>query len=311
MIMRRHLLLLALPCLLLTACSDENDDGHCKWDTCAPHGTCIEGTEGPYCNCDDGYIQDDGLVCIADDVVDIGKPCAEDSDCPDGYCLKFTGDNEGYCTTTNCVTDEDCGPGRCCVEVAAAYFVCLEIAEGYACGDGRGTCGATCTGTLDSACAIDNPCLRWENLDPEAICSKPCESAADCRGCEWEKGPEVAFDCVTLSGGDKYCLFERPSTCESSETCDGDEICAIGVSADPTNLFGECAAYGALPPGSACNDEDEPSALSFEERCSGFYCLGGKCTEVCRDDEDCPEGMSCLEFSFEQVNDTITVCQGT
>jgi len=118
---------------------------------------------------------------------------------------------------------------------------------------------------------VDKPCLSYQDTDYYAICSKPCDS---------------------------------------SETCGEGEVCAIGVDATVTELIGECATYGALSPGSACNDEDDPAQLSFEERCSGFYCLGGKCSEVCRDDNDCPEGMQCMEFILEDVDDSIDVCQG-
>ncbi|MCK5804385.1 MAG: hypothetical protein KAI66_16220, partial [Lentisphaeria bacterium] len=111
-------------------------------------------------------------------------------------------------------------------------------------------------------------------------------------------------------GGDKYCLLDFAEPCHTGADCPEGETCTIGVSPDMTELFGECMNVGALPPGIACTDEDDPNNLSYDERCSGFYCFGGKCSEVCLLDIDCPEGMSCLEHTFEDVDDSIMVCKG-
>ncbi|MCK5803566.1 MAG: hypothetical protein KAI66_12070, partial [Lentisphaeria bacterium] len=88
------------------------------------------------------------------------------------------------------------------------------------------------------------------------------------------------------------------------------DTCSIAVSADYTELFGECINVGGLPPGSECNDEDDPNELPYEERCSAFYCFGDMCSEVCQVDTDCPEGMICEVLQFSNVDDTINVCMG-
>ncbi|MBW2702217.1 MAG: hypothetical protein JRF33_15470, partial [Deltaproteobacteria bacterium] len=88
----------------------------------------------------------------------------------------------------------------------------------------------------------------------------------------------------------KYCLITDVAECFTSLDCPEGDTCAIGVSADYTNLFGECMNVGGLPPGSECNDEDDPNELPYEERCSAFYCFGDMCSEVCQVDTDCPEG---------------------
>ncbi|MCK5804381.1 MAG: hypothetical protein KAI66_16200 [Lentisphaeria bacterium] len=299
--------------LVLAGCPAENSD-----PTCGPNGTYVEANGDAYCDCDDGYCQGDGLVCISCGGMGlVGEICNDDADCADVRCLKYTGDTEGYCTTTNCTIDSDCvnhADGEtaemCCVEVDVAYFICLKIAEGYACGDGTGTCGTSCTGTADSACELEYPCLSSSDTDPNAICSAPCATDADCSACEWSESPEAKIRCVTIYDGDKYCLIVPLADCANSLDCAEDETCTIDINADMTDLFGECMDMGALPPGSACNDEDDPSDLSYEERCSGIYCFGGMCSEVCSLDIDCPEGMSCLGHTFEDVDDSIMVCKG-
>ncbi|MBW2703795.1 MAG: hypothetical protein JRF33_23500 [Deltaproteobacteria bacterium] len=144
----RYFLILTLPLFLLAACSESDDLRHCQPDDCLPNGTCVEGPDGPYCECDDGYSLTRTLgdmLCVED------LSCRDDSDCSSGFCLKHTGHTEGFCFSAGCVTNDDCGPGRCCVEVDTAYFICLKIAEGYECGDGIGSCGDSCTGAIDSA----------------------------------------------------------------------------------------------------------------------------------------------------------------
>ncbi|MBW2700175.1 MAG: hypothetical protein JRF33_05100 [Deltaproteobacteria bacterium] len=312
--MRTTVILICLG-LILAACPAEDPS---EKPTCGPNGTYVEADGGAYCDCGDpcSYMQGEGFTCVAVGQLQTGHLCTEDCFCDSGRCLERPGEEYGYCTTTNCVTNSDCvnhATGEtaemCCVEVAVDYRICLKIAEGYECGDGTGTCGASCTGTLESACALGFPCLYSTNTDPWAQCSKPCESYLDCQDCVLDAEPDARALCTTVSGGEKFCFFDG-GRCSSSMGCSNGDTCSIGVSADMTDFFGECMNVGALPPGSPCNDEDDPTELSFEERCSGFYCFGGKCTEVCADDSTCPEGMSCMEHTFEQVDDSIMVCKG-
>ena len=312
------LISIAFIALLLGGCVEYNDRPLCEPNACQPNGTCINGDDGPYCKCDKDSVPGDNLTCIPrGGELQVGDTCIDDADCVDGRCLKYTGDTEGYCTTTNCTIDSDCvnhADGEtaemCCVEVDVAYFICLKIAEGYACGDGTGTCGTSCTGTADSACELEYPCLSSSDTDPNAICSAPCATDADCSACEWNVNPDTWISCITISGGDKYCLIGPLPDCETSTDCSEGNTCSIGVSPDMSELLGECMNLGALSPGSTCNDEDDPNDLSYEERCSGFYCFGGKCSELCVIDIDCPEGMRCLEHTIEGVDDSITVCKG-
>ncbi|MCK5804375.1 MAG: hypothetical protein KAI66_16170 [Lentisphaeria bacterium] len=307
----------------LSSCTNDQvcNNGTCVTDpVCNPpcdaslcmvcdNGTCIS-------SCTNGLVCRDG-TCVTDMEGELGETCVSDADCLAGRCLKYTGDTEGYCTTTDCLADDDCinyavGENRemCCVEVASEYFICLKIAEGYSCGTTTGTCGATCTGTGDSACEVGFPCLRSSDTDPQAICSQMCITDADCAACEWSEGPSAEISCVTISGGDKYCLITEVNECFTSLDCPEGDTCVIGVSADYTDLFGECMNFGGLPPGSECNDEDDPNELPYEDRCSAIYCFGDMCTEVCQVDTDCPEGMLCEVLQFSDVDDTIKVCMG-
>ncbi|MBW2700176.1 MAG: hypothetical protein JRF33_05105 [Deltaproteobacteria bacterium] len=309
----KFLFLLALPSLLW-ACSTNQDP--CQVDTCAPHGTCVAENGAPSCVCDEFYQPGPDLSCILETGLLMGQHCIDDADCLSDKCQKYTGDPEGYCTTTDCLWDEDCrqqAPPEhqswCCVEIHLDTFLCLMIAEGYSCSSPAGLCGLSCSDN-PNICSPASPCMGDGPDDPKAICSATCATDADCSACEWSVDPDAPIACVTISGSDKYCLVNQEAGCTSHMDCPEGESCTIGVSPDMTDLFGECMNVGALPPGSECNDEDDPNNLSYEERCSGFYCFGGMCSEVCVTDTDCPEGMSCLEHTFEQVDDSIMVCVG-
>ena len=301
--------------LLFGACSES--ESLCPAGACEPNGSCVVGSDGPICVCNESYNPCPGPTCCFVEQGLPGYECSEDADCRSGLCWKDFGNTEGYCTVLGCKADSECishVPGEtvemCCVEVEVDYRLCLKIAEGYECGDGTGTCGSSCTGTLDSACAVGYTCLRSNDTDRNAICAEPCETAEDCRSSEWIENPDASINCVTISGGDKYCLPPSDNRCNSTADCNDGDTCSIGVSPDMTELFGECMNVGALPPGAACNDEDDPTDLIYDERCSGYYCLGDKCSAVCSEDADCPADMSCIELTFEQVDDSIMVCKG-
>ncbi|MCK5803561.1 MAG: hypothetical protein KAI66_12045 [Lentisphaeria bacterium] len=311
----RHTIIWIVLALLVGACSE--NEGLCPKGACEPNGSCVVGSNGPTCDCDDFYTPCPGLICCPADHGELGDTCTDDADCESGRCWKDFGSTEGYCTVLGCMVDSECinhAPGEtaemCCVEVEVDYRLCLKIAEGYECGDGTGTCFSSCTGTMDSACAVGHTCLRNSDTDRNAICAAPCETAADCGSCEWSEDPHAPINCVTIYDGDKYCLPPSDPSCNSTADCNDGEACSIGVSADMTELFGECMNMGALPPGAACNDEDNPNELSYEERCSGYYCLGDKCSAVCSEDADCPADMSCEVLRFSSVDDEILVCMG-
>lgn len=295
--------LLASAALFCSACTEGDEGPACGPDDCHPHGSCVEGPNGPYCDCDEGYVDfgHSDLVCVED------LSCIDDSDCSTGFC------KNGFCSSTDCVTDNDCGPGRCCVEIEAAYFICLKIADGYACGDGTGTCGDSCTGTIDSACAIDNPCLRADDLSPKAICSQPCETDLDCADCQWSEDPDATLACVTITGGAKYCIVGAtdpdPIPCISDLDCPDDEHCGFGLY---TEFWGLCGTWGLLPPGAACDPDSQN--LPFEERCVNLLCLSGSCSLLCQVANDCPEGMSCQTIDFcikEPCDDPENLIPGT
>ncbi len=316
---------------LLTACYNDFSCGFpvllCYENACKPYGTCVMEGNGAVCKCHSGYYQDDPriLICNRHDAF-VGEACKEDEDCISDRCLRSTGDAEGYCTTTNCQTDDECinhadneHAEMCCLQVDVGFFICLKIAEGYECGDGTGTCGSACTGNMDSACDIEHFCLRAYDTDPHAICSAPCATDADCVDCEWSEDPEALISCTIYPSGNKYCMLGNggycvndadcaegqtcqqfpnlagdPWLCVDNKRCAGPADCPEGKSCRPTlnvdAIIGWCHENeGSDPVGTAC-DEDNDSCEVF--------CIGHLCSEWCSSDEDCPDDMRCETIYF-------------
>ncbi|MBN2497998.1 MAG: hypothetical protein JXR96_25625 [Deltaproteobacteria bacterium] len=277
-------------------CGDDGCGGQCQHS--CPTGTACNATT---CECEP----------VARET---GLPCTDHDQCASGLCLRYTGQAEGYCTETDCGSDAECvnhsddGVEMCCVEIDVAFFFCLKIGPGCQCGDGSGACGSSCTCTSDSACQPGFPCLATSIMDPDAICSKLCMVDRDCDDCVGSD-PADEFECVPISGGDKYCLLIDGRGCDRNLDCPSGEVCLVDVIDDM--LRGTCGRMGALDPGAACNDEDDPDSLPYDERCAAVFCFNGMCSSVCTLDSDCPQDMTCETVGFIDMPDqTIDMCMG-
>ncbi|MBN2495265.1 MAG: hypothetical protein JXR96_11780, partial [Deltaproteobacteria bacterium] len=282
---------LSLACLLMGACTSTETATECGNGVKQGSEEC-DGEDLGHMSCSDFIGLAYGrLGCTLDcrfdtsGCIPVDKECSRDADCD-----RFAGEGEKLC----------------CAEVDPGFSICVEIDPNYACGDGTGGCGASCTGKSHSACLPGHPCLADSLDDPNAICSHQCVTDADCRDCELD---EIEFSCQAISGGDKYCLDAAGQACSRHADCPGGEVCMVDV-VDGL-LRGTCGRQGALDPGAECDDEDEPDDLPYEERCAALYCFYGFCSEVCTLDSDCPEGMTCERVGFIELPDqTIDMCFG-
>jgi hypothetical protein len=303
-------------CGLCAADYQDNDgDGTCQ-PTCAKadldcgeFGHCDDATGRPECRCDAGYQRIGGL-CVPERK-HIGEACSDSLDCASGWCLKYIGDEVGYCSRRDCLADADCvntsddGAEMCCVDVGGDHRVCLKNDPGCGCGDQTGKCGASCSCQLDSACHPTQACLRTGPGDPDAVCSHECTTDAECADCVDPENPGTRFICQPISGGGylppgaTYCL--AAVSCASSLDCAGVGVCYPWATPDGQELEGVCGRRGELPTGAECDDAVDPNDLPSQERCAAFYCLDGHCSAVCTRDADCPAPMFCDAVTFRMA----------
>ncbi len=294
-------------------------DGHCKSGQVCKDGD-IRCSGSVVQNCSSGNWES-GIDCASYDQVcidglckpagclELGEQCTDSSQCCGSWCLKYTGQDKGYCTKRDCQGDDSCvnhstdNAEMCCVDVGDEYFICLKIGEGYTCGDSTGMCGSSCAGQMDSACDPSQACLSAGLDDPNAVCAHECTTDNECSDCSDPNSDNITFSCQSISGGVTYCLKDKNSSCDSSFACDDGYVCVAWPSDDQQSLDGKCSNLGDLPPGSACNEDLDPNNLPAEERCSDFYCIKGHCSEVCSVDNDCPENMLCSTINFHLGSD--------
>ena len=288
----------------------------CDNVTCSGHGTCTLIDSEASCICDSGY-EAQGLSCVpSGSCLLLGVQCTDSSECCESWCLKYAGEDKGYCTKRDCLGDDTCvnhgtdSAQMCCVEVAEDYSICMKIAEGYACGDGSGMCGSSCAGQMDSACDSSQTCLSTGLDDPNAFCAHQCMTNNDCADCSDPNDVTSRYSCQTISGGATYCMVNRTGLCDSSLDCQDQDVCVAWPSDDQQSMEGKCADLGDLPPGSECDSGANPNDLPAEQRCSDFYCLNGHCSEVCTMDNDCMESMVCSMINFRMNDNGATASIG-
>ncbi|HOX46485.1 MAG TPA: hypothetical protein PK668_22970 [Myxococcota bacterium] len=260
------LLVLGLPGVLTLACSP-TPDTH----------PCVPDCEGMECG-DDGCGGSCGGCGPTEECVSPGRcqcaPVCGRQECGlDSVCGVSCGDCSNFYSEP-----------MCCVDVGGDFKVCLKIDPGYACGNQDKTCGQSCVGQLDSACAPDHACLSGADV----YCSHPCVTNADCNDCQAED-PDTTFQCAVIGGGDSYCIAANDDTCTASSHCDAGEACSPYIDETGDALQGYCVSGGTLTAGAECDEDDD--------QCMGM-CINAHCSEVCETDGDCPEQNTCMSVSF-------------
>ena len=250
-----------------------------------------------------------------------------DERCSGLYCFG------GMCTEV-CQVTADCPEGMSCdllqfSDVEDTITVCMKILAPC---DTTADCsdGDTCTiGVNSDLTDLFGECNTYGDLPPGSACDQfadtselPFEercSAAYCfdnaciEVCTVEGGCPTGMACEPFTFSDvddsiDICM-KILDPCASAADCPATETCTIGVNSELTDLFGECNTFGELEPGAVCDANADPFEISFDQRCSALYCMGGMCTEVCTETADCPTGMACEPFTFSDVDDSIDICQ--
>ena len=255
----------------------------CDGVTCSNHGTCVIYDCKPFCDCDPFYHHTRDLQCVSNPGFPLsGFTCTRANECVFGFCYQWDLEEPGYCSDFNCRSDDECFNfagdyrGFCCIPYADTVDFCFKIGAGYDCGDRTGQCGTPCIGQTETACEDALWCHRLYDEDPNAVCTNQCTTDDDCAGCEDPGDPDKVFTCQPVPGVGNYCLPPPAPACSSFMDCPEYDICYPAVT--PTQLEGRCGRLGGLHTGDACVLDPD---LPHEEQCASFFCLDGRCSEMC------------------------------
>jgi cysteine-rich repeat protein len=274
--------------------------------TVAVSATCGDGfVNDPSEVCDDGNLNT-GDGCDAACLLEVGEPCAGDTDCASNRCNLTA-------MPPVCAPPVGCGNGT------------LEAGE--ACDDGNNMNGDGCT----AACDIEdgNPCTANAEC-ASGVCDMNeapplCEPAGSCGNGALDATESCDDGNLTTGDGcSNICLLEDGEPCTDNAQCES-TICDTVDSntCEPANTCGN----GALEAGEACDDGNTSAEDSCDPQCllelgagpctDGAQCESGVCNTlaaapvcavpigcgngVLNDDEVCDDGNldrgdGCSEF---------------
>ncbi len=255
---------------------------------CGP--TLGRGRAGQRCDVEAG-VCDNGCrngLCLNDNLC--SSVCRGDADCPvDWTCLPQAGvdggPGYGLCVNVRTCEDDvgDCAAGDVCVPTRhpvenRTFRICIEATGGRAVGD---PCDdpEQCEGAL---------CLGGR-------CSRACDDDGDCGSypCEPTRIPGLP--------GDVAICAVAETACGRASDCAGDLTCTFVVDGDLSRSI--CAPVDGGVAGAPCRGAGD---------CRAGYCLeSGACTDVCRDDRDCPAAMRCGRVRIGRVSQLACVADAS
>ena len=284
------------------------DDDGCTQDQCID-GNCEAGLP-PDCSdlttdCLEGLCQStgaDSYECVADASQKEGVPCddgdlcTDDGACADGACVPGPAKN---CSDDDPCTDDICNPEQGCVN----DFNSAPCDDGDPC-TGNDICAdGLCAGTpMDVCCDKDEDCV---DADP---CTVGVCEAGQCSYAPGNDGAPCEDELLCTEG--EEC---KDGLCVGTELHDCSDIsdeCSTGVCATQEDqcLLEPKPKDTPCGPGSSCKD----GVVTFAQACDGAgTCIDSageascepfavckdefSCATECDDDDDCIEGLTCLE----------------
>lgn len=301
---------LAIACRTTTECPDGWSCGGRPGDgrrVCQPPDdeTCgyfcnAQGSCAGICTADDDCPSD--MRCSLTDLT-LGQGTADDFDdlyVPTGICTYAAGSRTSCAREADCQTTGAGGAREVCfgqTDDQGSYDpICVTPLAGYplpgeACGDDPATAAFEVR-----TCATGTGCVG-------RVCTPGlCTTDADCG---------QGFSCLDLvttrTGSRESACFPTSDGCGSDNDCEPGETCSFVSSLGDEPIVTFCLpAGGELLPGERCDDRSA-NFLDFEDRCTSFCGteFGGtstRCSSLCGDDGDCPEGYLCGFFDNTLAN---------
>ncbi|MFK7988550.1 MAG: DNRLRE domain-containing protein [Sandaracinaceae bacterium] len=203
--------------------------------------TCADGSE-----CVGSAFCSAGGLCIGS--LALGQVCTTDGQCISGQCA------DGVCCDSDCNGQcEVCNASGACTPVTGA-----PVGGRPACTDDSTGCGGSCDGSTTATCTYPDTstaCRSASCTDGVATEAATCDGVGSCSA--------VVTDACT------------PYFCDGTAcgvSCADSTDCVTGSFCDGSNL-----CFGALPAGSACNDNGECASGT----CADGVCCNTECTGQC------------------------------
>ena len=197
-----------------------------------------------------------------------GKPCAHDLECRDAV-------NQGNKVNRSCVRDD---VGYKCVGVCKT-----DVASDRTCGTGNKTCG------------FGEYCDNGQCVAKKTTVGAKCGNTGECRTGLYCNRTVNKCQPRSFSG-------------QPSQSCDRQNLCAIGLKCSPKSSSG----------GNVCRAFSKPGGSCFEHAGGGSagciwyaFCNGNKCVQKKTHNENCEADYQCLSGTCRRANANATgTCVG-
>lgn len=236
------------------------------------HGTCTAELVRNMVGAAAALLPLDHLNCARASCVALSTTCPSNEGCLGNL---YDAQIADICTP-NCDADLHCPPNYSCAKATSgggAAKLCLPGMPGFRC-DGPHCIGGSCD---DSGAGF-------------SVCTRPCESTADCELITTESD---AFFCVD-GGTGKHCVTPRPfhgANCTLDQQCHEElgEFCSVWDALGPKGLPGECRQH--CKPDGTCDPRGGLPHTCLWDGKGG--CFPGQQGLPCTLSSECFEGLAC------------------
>ena len=296
-------------------CDDQEDcpelhqaciNGKCKDESCLKNKDCYNGTvcRSDRCQkcvntqeCTYGRICNElGQCVIQDNFCQSSMDCLRNFCCITGQCLRSCSrqttdcnDNQdcyqGFCRDL-CKRNQDCPRGIC----HPRHDVCIEdfIDPRSSSSSSRLISDTTCQVPIKSGCQKDVDCYFGQYCDME-------DGQCKYRSCRRHRGCSGRQRC---RGGDCIPVCNRRSPCRKREDICFQHRCYKRCQEDD-----DCPSdqFTCHRPTGRCLHHDDCGEAEFNCNRRREFCeRGANCIEKCRNPNDCPRGMNCIDGGCRQ-----------
>jgi hypothetical protein len=310
------------------ACAPCNADDQCAVGTTGLPSVCRDDGDGGFCApgcgpCAEGFVCVDGGcqpqptagACSTAVRCAAASECPQGQSCSAGVCLALCG-SDADCPLGSICADEPPLVGTCIVGCTLGQRIQQDGVDRICHGDGRYGTPCTTPGTstgcpAGTECRADGACER-AGCQSDAECPLP-RTYCDVASATCVDGCNDADDCGAFEQCEgNRCVAEgcrgKNASCDNGQFCCGTELYATGACRDrQDDVVTDGACFLAPEPfcrrcedDGDCADIDAFGFASFcfelqrQDEGGNAQTIGKFCSTGCRNNDDCPRGVRCL-----------------